>query len=728
MSNDGETVTTRRALIDALLLAALLTSLALPSLSTTAAWDATSYAGWPGVGLSAALFVATGPAGRWPILVVQTIGIGAVLSYTYEVDWWQGAAASLAVTMPALVAAQLLRPHTAAYRRFNAGEVDAYHGATAAVGLLCGILSAGAAIAAQRADLTEALLTGLISLFAATTAQLLLLPFWLREAGGWNRLGQSVELWAQRIMLVIFTLVVFLPHPALPVAFLIFPVLGWAAIRATAPETHLQVLVVSGAAFSATITGHGPLALGSIQDANAFAPLLVYAFIASICYLLVPLSLTVETLTAVTRQATGAATTVRRMLDSATGTVFIATDPAGRVTHYNSGAEQALGFSADEVLGRQTFEFHSEEEVARQAESHGIALSSKPSLYATVTSAQITNGQRRDWQFQRKDGQMRMVSLNMSAMTEPSGRVVGYIASGEDITERVRAQQSLEQAFQHEHDSAEALRAADDVKQELVSTVSHELRTPITNITGFAELLLDGDLGVLTDQQIEAVDRIERNSARLHQMVGDLLTLSSAESGTRPIVSEPVDLNEVISRAHEMISPLIARRTLTVRVQLAPAPVLVLGEPDLLERAVTNLWSNAVKFTPDDGTIELLVVGPHPGAHPGRATVTVRDTGMGIPIDEQSDVFTRFYRTAAAGEQAIQGTGLGLSIVRAVVDQHGGEVSLDSAPGTGTTIILTFPSAASTTWGAEVPADDPEGSTFSHVAQEPPWERLSFHV
>lgn len=716
----GDVVNTRRALGHSSLLALLLAGAALPNLDAVAGWTATSYSGWPGVGASAALFLTAGPSGRWRSLAEQTVGLTMVLALTYDLAWWQGAAVTLAVTVPGMLSAQWLRPHTKAIRRLNEHEVDAYHGVTAGAGALSGLLAAAASLAAG-SDTAHVLMVGFLSFLSATTAQLVLLPFWLRRPGDWRRAaGRDVELWSQRVMMLVFTALVFIPESTFPVGFLVFPVLGWAALRARVAETHVQVLAVSMAAVALTLSGRGPLAVDGGADPDTFAPLLVFLYIASLCYLLVPLALTVERLTGVTRQATGAASMVERMLDSATGTVFIGTDPAGNITHYNHGAEQALGFTASEVVGRPTSIFHSAAEVERQAAFFGIAGTSVARLYRAVVAAQIDSGAQRDWEFLRKDGERRMVSLNVSTMSGPDGTVAAYIASGEDITDRLRGQRALEKAFQQERDSAQALRAADEVKQELVSTVSHELRTPITNIAGYAELLVDGDLGVLTDKQQEAVERIERNSTRLHQLVDDLLTLASAESDALSIARVPVDLNDVVLGAHEMLATQTAGRDLDVHVALARRPVLVSGDPDLLERAVINLWSNAIKFTPDGGSITLTVQAlDAAGDQPTRGAITVRDTGMGIPVADQPEVFTRFYRSAEAGELAIQGSGLGLTIVRAIVDQHDGEISLESAPGAGTTVTIAVPTEAAGPETGVASSDDDAHTLLGNTAREP---------
>lgn len=687
-----------RVAVPCLVLVLLLASVGAPALGLAARWDPRSYAGWPGLGLAVLMLATAGTRARPWVVLVQTVTLGPVLSLTYDVGWAAGLAGSLTLTLPAVLCVHLLRPGTAAFRRFNEGEVDAYHAVTAGVGLLCGVLSAAAVALTGRDDATRVLLIGATSCFAATTAQLVLIPLHLRRAGGWSPAGASLEIWVQRASLALALVVVFSPQATVPVTFLLFPVLGWVALRGSAPETHLQVLVVSVTAFVATLTGHGPMALASLTNHTELAPLLVYLFIASVCYLLVPLALTVERLRDVTRASVRSASTVQRMLDSASGTVFIATDGAGVITHCNQGAATALGIPADALLGRHTHTLHSAAEVRSQARGLGVvdAGDGHRVLYDATAMAQLRRGVRRDWEFLRDDGDVRIISLNLSRLTEPGGAMIGFIASGEDVTERARAQSALEQAYERERGSVAALREADEMKRLLVSVVSHELRTPITSIVGYTEALQEGAFGELTSSQATAVRRVERNSSRLRQLVDDLLMLSQSESGSTLLVHEDVDLNDVVRSARDMVQLQADGRRLETRLDLHARPVVVRGDRRLLERAVLNLWSNAVKFTPDGGTITVSTVSPGPD----RASVdpcdlhgrvVVADTGIGIPDDEQPQVFSRFYRTAAAGDLAIQGSGLGLSVVETIVAQHDGTIDLRSAPGSGTVVTVSIP-------------------------------------
>lgn len=690
---------TGRVAVLTVVLALLLLSVSAPALGLSARWDTSSYAGWPGLGLSFLLLAMAGRRARRWVFLVQTVALGVVMAVTYDVPWWAGAAASLTITVPAALALHLLRPGTAAFRRFNEGEVDAYHAVTAGVGALCGVMSLAAIALAGRDEPARVLIIGATSFFAATTAQLVLLPFHLRRAGGWGLRRAGLEIWTQRAALAVALVVVFSPQATLPVTFLLFPVLGWVALRGSPTETHQQVLVVSVVAFVATLSGHGPMALASLTNHTELAPLLVYLFIASICYLLVPLALTVERLRDVTRASVRSASTVQRMLDSASGTVFIATDTTGTVTHCNEGAATALGVPAAALVGRLTHTLHSVAEVRRQARALGVADldGEHVELYNATTRAQLRRGVRRDWEFTRDDGGIRIISLNLSRLTEPGGALLGFIASGEDVTERARAQSALEQAYERERGAVAALREADEMKRMLVSVVSHELRTPITSIVGFTEALQEGAFGELTSSQSAAVRRVERNSSRLRQLVDDLLMLSESdsESGLARIVHEDVDLNEVVRAAHDMVGLLTDGRRLETQLDLHAHPVVVRGDRRLLERAVVNLWSNAVKFTPDGGTITVSTVSPGAdrGSDPGdlRGRVVVADTGIGIADEEQQQVFSRFYRTAAAGDLAIQGSGLGLSVVESIVTQHDGTIDLRSAPGDGTVVTVSIP-------------------------------------
>jgi PAS domain S-box-containing protein len=656
----------------ALLLALTAVPLSLEGLQPT------SYGGWPALGFAVALFLVAGPEYRWQVALAETVVATPALMLGYDVTVWRALFGTLALTMPALLSQHLLTRHRPAHLLLDEVDSVRYHAGTAASALLCAGFAALAVVdSVSSRDLG---LSVLMAFFGGLTAQLAVLPLLVPRSRR-RASGGMIELTVQRLLLVAVMLVVFLPSTSISLAFLVFPVLGWAALRATRREAHIQLFAVCVAAYGFTFRGYGPLAAPNDVVPEDLTPTLLYLFMAACCYLIVPLTLNVERLSRMTSQATRSATTIQRLLDSASGTLFIATDAIGRITHYNAGAEQALGYSQEEVLGQSPGMFHTEEETARQAREMGV-----PNGYLEVVLAMVNSGARRDWEFVRKDGTRRITSLTLSEVTDPEGGVLGYIGAGEDITERVRAQEALTVALEREHASVQRLVEVDNVKQDLVSNVSHELRTPITSISGYAEVLVDGSLGELNQEQADAVRRIERNTGRLGLLVEDLLTLSRAESGPLDLDHGELDLREVVAEAFELLEDLIGARALDVRLELPEEQVIILGDAPALERVVMNLMSNSIKFTPDGGRVTV-TVRPWEGG----AELLVSDTGIGIPESDQEQLFTRFFRAAAANEQAIQGSGLGLSIVHALVVQHGGTVSVVSHPGEGTTVTVRLP-------------------------------------
>ena len=229
-------------------------------------------------------------------------------------------------------------------------------------------------------------------------------------------------------------------------------------------------------------------------------------------------------------------------------------------------------------------------------------------------------------------------------------------------------------------------------KTEFVATVSHELRTPMASIAGFVELLQDDEGGSLTDDQRHFVDAIRRNSDRLTTLANDLLTLSRMESGTFEQQHITVDLVDVVWAAQAALEPLIDSRDLDVTFETPPEPVEMRGDARSLESVVSNLVTNALKFTEDGGWVHctLRVVD-------GRARLEVSDNGLGIPEAEQRDLFTRFFRSSTAQERAIQGSGLGLTIVDAIVQSHGGDISVVSRHLGGSRFTVNLPLRESVT-------------------------------
>jgi hypothetical protein len=201
-------------------------------------------------------------------------------------------------------------------------------------------------------------------------------------------------------------------------------------------------------------------------------------------------------------------------------------------------------------------------------------------------------------------------------------------------------------------------------------------------------LLLDGDAGELAAMQRQLLEAVDRNARRLDTLVGDLLLLSRIESGTLRLQLRDVSVQDLVEGALEALT---AKRAADVRldVNLPGEPVLLRGDPDQLERVLTNLISNALKFTPPGGRVEVGVA-----SGPERVKLWVSDTGIGIPETELSQIFDRFFRTSRSQEANRPGTGLGLTIVKSIVEQHRGTIAASANPDGGTTFTVTMPALA----------------------------------
>jgi PAS domain S-box-containing protein len=215
--------------------------------------------------------------------------------------------------------------------------------------------------------------------------------------------------------------------------------------------------------------------------------------------------------------------------------------------------------------------------------------------------------------------------------------------------------------------------------------VRDERGTPLTSIRGYTELLLDGEAGELTDDQRHFLGVVERNSHRLLRLVGDLLFLAQVEAGKLVLDVGALDLGAAASESVETARPQAEAKGITLTLATGPVP-LIAGDRARIAQLLDNLVSNAIKFTPENGRVDVRV-----RAVKNQAVLEVRDSGMGIPVGEQEFLFERFFRTSTATEQAIQGTGLGLAISKAIVEAHSGRITVASEEGSGTTFRVALP-------------------------------------
>jgi PAS domain S-box-containing protein len=544
---------------------------------------------------------------------------------------------------------------------------------------------------------------GTATFITHAAAQLVLIGIFKESTphpGEWR----STERWAAWVNTVAVTTLAFIPAEMPSLAFLVIPGLGWMALRGPMREAMIQLVVVSVITSTLTSAGHGPFTDAHLTSGldPEFRLLPLQAFLIACAMVTIPFSMAVGRQRRSAAEAHMERSRSERLVQSARGIAIIGTDQNGRINLFSPGAQLILGFTPEDVFGRSTRMFHTDAEIERQAAHFGC----EPSYRAVVAATRdLPPGTAREWEYVRKDGEPRILATILSRVSDENGEFLGYVATADDVTDRLETQTALETALTSERAAVERLTEIDQVKDRFVSSVSHELRTPITNIVGYLELLMDGVYGEPTGEQARAMSRIELNSRRLLTLIDDLLTLSSMESLDQPREIAPVDLVTVIRRAEEIVRPGLLRRSLRLEVEVPDHPVVISGDSGQLERLVINLATNAVKFTLDGGVVTMRLIEPTDGTGP---VIEVEDTGIGIPESDLEMLFSRFFRAAQAREAAVPGSGLGLSIAKSIAELHGGQIGASSVVGSGSTFRVRFPVAG--IGPAEPPSPESSGA------------------
>ena len=257
----------------------------------------------------------------------------------------------------------------------------------------------------------------------------------------------------------------------------------------------------------------------------------------------------------------------------------------------------------------------------------------------------------------------RYVKVFFAPFKNEEDRPDGVIAVIQDITEHVKL---------------------DNMQKELVADVSHELKTPITSIMGYADTLLEG--GYDAETQEKFLNVIASESRRMARLVTDLLTLSRYDSNKKKTQKEAFDLGELVKKCQEKLAIEIKKKNHTVNCFVTADVPLVYADKDDIERVVLNIMTNSIKYTPDGGEIKIYV-----GFVYNDAYIKIFDNGIGIPEEDLSRIFERFYRVDKARTREMGGTGLGLSIAKEILDKNGGSIDIKSKVGEGTEVVIRIP-------------------------------------
>lgn len=240
------------------------------------------------------------------------------------------------------------------------------------------------------------------------------------------------------------------------------------------------------------------------------------------------------------------------------------------------------------------------------------------------------------------------------------------------------------------------LKELDRLKSAFLATVSHELRTPLTSIIGYSEMLAEGLAGPMSSEQSDYVRTIMDKGETLLKLISSILDISQIEAGRVRLNFETSDIIEVIQSSASSVRPQASKKGITLDVQVPPAPVMAAADRDRLRQVVVNLLANAVKFTPTNGRIGLLLspVGQQPELGKSGYRISVEDSGVGIAEDQHSKIFQSFYQVDSSSTREFGGAGLGLAIVKSFVEGHGGVVMVSSEPGRGARFTAVLPEKA----------------------------------
>jgi PAS domain S-box-containing protein len=372
---------------------------------------------------------------------------------------------------------------------------------------------------------------------------------------------------------------------------------------------------------------------------------------------------------AVTEEQTRSRAILETALDA-----IISMDQEGRVTEFNRAAETMFGYSRDEAIGR---------DLAALIIPGGLREGHRAGLktYLSTGKGPFIDS-RVETTAVRADGHQFPVEVSITRVPTTPPLFTGFVR---DVTSRVNAERERTALLEAELAARREAEAANRAKDEFLATLSHELRTPLNAIVGWTRMLLDGTLD--EDSHQRALQIIDRNAHLQAQLVTDILDVSRIITGKMALDIRPVDLSTIVSAALDTVRPSADAKRIRIASTIDPSARFTSGDPQRLQQVIWNLLSNAIKFTPEDGFVAVDL-----DARGEKLSLTVADSGAGIPPHFIPHVFDRFRQADSSSTREHGGLGLGLAIVRHIVEAHGGSVRAESeGPGKGARFIVELP-------------------------------------
>ena len=370
---------------------------------------------------------------------------------------------------------------------------------------------------------------------------------------------------------------------------------------------------------------------------------------------------------------------IQGMIDSANAPIF-GLDLQGCVTEWNRATEAILSTTKTDALGKQFVEHY----VDHQSRERVVRLANEVAAGKSSDDLECT--------LMGSSGKPVLMLLSGSPRHGPDGGVVGMILIGKNITSLVEYRTELETTVAERTAALEnanaqlsgALRAKDD----FLSAMSHELRTPLNAILGLSESLLEGVYGAINDRQVQSLTMIAESGGHLLALINDLLDLAKVGAGKMEVSVAETSIRELCAASVRFVQQQADKKKIVTTITWDPAVEMVVTDPRRMLQVLVNLLSNAVKFTPDGGRIVLSVTG-----RPEQRVVAlaVADTGIGISEADLAGLFVPFKQIDSKLSRKYSGTGLGLNLVRRLTELLGGQVSIQSKLGVGSTFTITIP-------------------------------------
>jgi PAS domain S-box-containing protein len=369
------------------------------------------------------------------------------------------------------------------------------------------------------------------------------------------------------------------------------------------------------------------------------------------------------------------------VVEAASDFAILATDLAGQVTLFSTGAERMLGFSAQEILHNPNPVSIYDAGELRQVGAELSAAAGRPirgfEIFAYPALQQRSSN--REWTFVRKDGSRLPVSLTVAALRDQAGTPVGFLGIAQDIGEEKAIRRNLAAA----RDQAELANVA---KSQFLANMSHELRTPMNAILGMLQLLLHTPLSVL---QLDYADKTQSAAQSLLVLLNDILDFSKIEADKLMLEDVPFRVDSLMRDLSVVLSASVGERDLEIMFDIDPdLPPMLMGDTLRLRQVLLNLAGNAIKFTQRGDVVVSLAVMAADAARV-RVAFSVRDTGIGIAPDHLATVFDGFSQAESSTTRRFGGTGLGLAISQRLVGLMGGSLAVESEPGVGSNFRFT---------------------------------------